>query len=72
MKTYKFVLNSLDLEVIERRGYTGKGYRYSLKLFDNDHKEIYYSDSIKSSKTQIKQDKLMVLAMKHLKDMEVI
>lgn len=68
-----FVLPNVEGEchIIEKRGYTGKGYRYSLKYFLND-KEVYYCDCIKTSKTQLKESKLIPLAIQHIRDMEVI
>lgn len=74
MKTVEFKIPNIEGEfvVIEKRGYTGKGYRYSLKCYDEDLVEYYYCDSIKNSKTQIKESKLIELAIKHMNDMEIL
>lgn len=60
-----------EFEIIEKRGYTSKGYRYSLKYHLNN-KEVYYCDSFKSSKTQVKEKKLIELATKHIFSMQVL
>ncbi len=51
MKTVEFKIPNIEGEfvVIEKRGYTGKGYRYSLKCYDEDLVEYYYCDTIKNS-----------------------
>lgn len=61
-----------EFEIIEKRGYTGRGYRYSLKYLIGENKEAYYCDSFKSSKTQVGENKLIALAINHINDMEVI
>lgn len=73
MKTINFNIRNVEgrFEIIEKRGYTGRGYRYSLKYF-LDEVEVYYCDCIKASKTQISQVQQMSLAIKHMKDMGFI
>ena len=60
-----------ECHIIEKRGYTGKGYRYSLKFYIGD-KEVYYCDSFKNNKSQINVNHLIVLATNHLINMDVL
>lgn len=74
MKTIEFIIPSIEGEfvIVEKRGYTGKGYRYSLKCYDSEHIEYYYCDSFKNSRTQLKESKLISLALDHIQDMNVL
>ena len=74
MKEYKFIDsdNFVVYKVIEKPNYDGKGYRYSLKVYNQSMEEKFYQDSIHTSDTPVTRAKLAKIAIKFMREMEVI